>query len=50
LQKVVDPQNMRNYLKKNLVAKGSCNKEHSSYQRKYFSELSESKDVFKSHA
>jgi len=39
LQKVVDPQNIRSFLKKNLVAKGSCNKEHSNYQKKYFSEL-----------
>jgi len=41
---------MHNSLKKNLVAKGSCKKEHSNYQRKYFSESSESMDVSKSHA
>jgi len=41
---------MRNFLKKNLKAKGSCKKEHSNYQRKYFSESSESMDVRKSHA
>ena len=41
---------MRNFLKKNVVAKGSCKKEHSNYHRKYFSESSESKDVSKSHA
>ena len=26
---------MRNFLKKNLVAKGSCKNEHSNYRRKY---------------
>jgi len=41
---------MRNFLKKKLVAKGSCKKEHSNYQRKYFSESSESVDVSKSLA
>jgi len=41
---------MRNFLKKNLVAKDSCKKDHSYYQRKYFSESSESMDVSKSHA
>jgi len=41
---------MHNFLKKNLVAKGSWKKEHSNYQRKYFSESSESMDVSKSHA
>ena len=35
---------MRNFLKRNL-AKGSCKKGHSNYQRKYFSESSESMDV-----
>jgi len=41
---------MRNFLKKNVIAKGSCKKEHSNYQRKYFSEPSESMDVSKPHA
>jgi len=41
---------MRNFLKKNLVAKGGCKKEHSNYQRKYFSESSKSMEVSKSHA
>ena len=41
---------MRNFLKTNLVVKGSCKKEHCNYQRKYFSESSESKDVNKSYA
>jgi len=41
---------MRNFLKKNLVAKGGCKKECSNYQRKYFNESSESVDVSKSHA
>jgi len=41
---------VRNFLKKNLVAKGSCKKEHSNYQRKYFSESSESMDLSKSRA
>jgi len=36
---------MRNFLKKNLVAKGSCKKEYSNYQRKYLSESSESMDI-----
>jgi len=40
---------MRNFLKKNLVAKGSCKNENSNYQRKYFSESSESMGVSKSH-
>jgi len=35
---------------KDLVAKGSCKKEHSNYHGKYFSESGESKDVSKSHA
>jgi len=39
---------MHNFLKKNLVAKCSCTKEHSNYQRKYFSVSSESVDVSKS--
>jgi len=38
------------FLKRNLVAKNSCEKEHSNCQSKYFSELSESKDGRKSHA
>jgi len=38
------------HFKKSLVAKGSCKKEHSNYQRKYISESSESMDVSKSHA
>jgi len=37
-------------LKKNLIAKGSCKKEDSNYQRKYLSESSETMDVSKSHA
>jgi len=41
---------MHNILKKNLAAKGSCKKEHSNYQTKYFSESNESMDVSKSHA
>jgi len=41
---------MHNFLKKNLVAKGSWKNDHSNYQRKYFSESSESMDVGKSHA
>ena len=41
---------MRNFLKKNLVAKGSCEKEHSNYQWQYCSESSESVDVSKSLA
>ena len=41
---------MRIFLKKNLVAKNSCEKEHSNCQSKYFSKLSESKDASKSHA
>ena len=40
---------MRNFLKTSLAAKGSCKQEHSNYQRKYFSESSESMDL-KSHA
>jgi len=31
------------FLKKNLVAKDSCEKEHSNCQSKYFSEISESR-------
>jgi len=31
------------FLKKNLVAKNSCEKEHSNCQSKYFSEISESR-------
>jgi len=38
------------FLKKNLVAKNSCEKEHSNCESKYFSKLSESKDGRKSHA
>jgi len=38
------------FLKKNLVAKNSCEKEHSNCRSKYFSELSESKDGRKSRA
>jgi len=41
---------MRNFLKKNLSENDGCKKEHSNYQRKYFSESSKSKDVSKSHA
>jgi len=41
---------MHNILKKNLAAKGSCKKEYSNYQTKYFSESNESMDVSKSHA
>jgi len=40
---------MRNFLKKNLVAKCSCEKGHSNYQRKYLSESSEGKGVSKSY-
>jgi len=41
---------MHNFLKKKLVEKGSCEKEHSNYHRKYFSKSSESVDVSKSLA
>jgi len=32
---------MRIFLKKNLIAKGSCKNEHSDYQRKYFSSVNQ---------
>jgi len=41
---------MCNFLNKHLVVKGSCKKEHSNYQTKYFTESSKSMDVSKPHA